>query len=230
MASASTIEPNFDFITDKYTRIMLETAYQAVTNTNMWDFVGMNKTSFMFSSDNRIWAITEEIERLGYRGHSEASFGYIMRTMQFIANHGLDEFKKKYLSENEHVRREKILVQNSEPRTNFAHIKDNNELCHGSYLKYYNTDVYSGMETHVMPPESEFNDVVLEAAKRGCNVIVRKGGGQWYLKGYGKDYEDTKRRIEDNLVTESMREEDAKTHRNLQVWLLQIRVGIITYV
>lgn len=127
------------------------------------------------------------------------------------------------------INRQNIITNNSDYPESFTVINTDNELFHGSYVTYSNTDVYGGMENHVLPRETEFNNVVLEAARRGCIVIVRKGTGQWYLKGYGKDYIDTKQRIETNLVTEALREEDAKIHRNVYVWLLQIRVGIAVF-
>jgi hypothetical protein len=34
------------------------------------------------------------MEELGYDGHSGASFGWTMRTMQYIANHGEKKYKE----------------------------------------------------------------------------------------------------------------------------------------
>lgn len=228
----------FDFIDDNESRSMYETAYQAISNTNNWDFVKQPIESFMWSQDPKIWQITSEIQRLGYNEHSGASFGFTMRTMQYIANHGLEQFKCEYLDKMHKLQvpqqppqqtREQIIAANITGPTNYTVVNDQNEVFHGSYLTYSNTDVYAGMENRVLPRETEFDNVILEAVRFGCNVIVKKGGGQWYLKGYGKDYDDTKQRIEDNLVAEAEREPNAKTHKNVQVWLLKIRVGIAVF-
>lgn len=81
----------FDFITDEHERMMLEDAYNAITLSENWDFVKQDCASFMFSQSPKIWEITA---KMNYTGHSGASFGLTMRTMQFIAKHGMDAFVK----------------------------------------------------------------------------------------------------------------------------------------
>ena len=83
--------------TDNHSRVMLENAYQAISLTEMWDYMKKDIDSFMFSSDKEIGIISKKMEELGYGGHSGASFGITMRNMQFIALHGLEEHKKMWL-------------------------------------------------------------------------------------------------------------------------------------
>jgi hypothetical protein len=86
----------FDY-TDDNSRVMLENAYQAISLTEMWDYMKKDIDSFMFSSDKEIEVISKKMEELGYHGHSGSSFGVTMRNMQFIALHGLEEHKKLWL-------------------------------------------------------------------------------------------------------------------------------------
>jgi hypothetical protein len=77
---------------------MFENAYQAISLTEMWDYMKKDRESFMFSSDKEIEIISKKMEDLGYDGHSGSSFGLTMRHMQFIALHGLEEHKKIWLN------------------------------------------------------------------------------------------------------------------------------------
>lgn len=86
----------FDY-TDNHSRVMLENAYQAISLTEMWDYMKKDRESFMFSSDKEIGIISDKMAELGYDGHSGASFGVTMRNMQFIALNGLDEHKKMWI-------------------------------------------------------------------------------------------------------------------------------------
>jgi len=86
----------FDY-TDIHSKDMFENAYQAISLTEMWDYMKKPTESYMFSSDKEIGIISKKMEELGYYGHSGASFGMTMRNMQFIALHGLEEHKKMWL-------------------------------------------------------------------------------------------------------------------------------------
>jgi hypothetical protein len=86
----------FDY-TDDHSRVMLENAYQAISLTEMWDYMKKDRESFMFSKDKEIGIISDKMIELGYDGHSGASFGMTMRNMQFIALNGLDEHKKMWI-------------------------------------------------------------------------------------------------------------------------------------
>jgi hypothetical protein len=91
----------FDYIKDDWTRDMLINAWQAINITETWDFVKQPIESFMFSNDPRVNIIYNKIEELGYTGHSGASFGFTMRTMQYIATHGERKFREEQLAQNQ---------------------------------------------------------------------------------------------------------------------------------
>ena len=44
--------------------------------------------SYQLSDVTEIQAISKKMEELGYYGHSGSSFGWTMRQMQYIAQHG----------------------------------------------------------------------------------------------------------------------------------------------
>jgi hypothetical protein len=83
-----------EYIEDSHNKIMMTNAWEAITQTNNWDFVSQKIESFMWSNDPRIYDIMEKMEELGYDGHSGSSFGCTMRNMQFLAQKGEEEFKK----------------------------------------------------------------------------------------------------------------------------------------
>ena len=55
---------------DNHSRAMLENAYQAISLTEMWDYIKKDRESFMLSSDKEIKIISDKMEELGYNGHS----------------------------------------------------------------------------------------------------------------------------------------------------------------
>jgi hypothetical protein len=73
---------------------MLQNAYQAVNQTETWNFVKKDIESFSLSSAPEIWRITNKMEQLGYNGHSGCSFGWTMRQMQIIAREGEGKYKE----------------------------------------------------------------------------------------------------------------------------------------
>ena len=91
-------EQSIFYYVDDNSRIMFENAYQAISLTEMWDYMKKDRESFMFSSDKEIEIISKKMEDLGYDGHSGSSFGLTMRNMRFIALHGLEEHKKIWLN------------------------------------------------------------------------------------------------------------------------------------
>jgi len=88
----------FEYVQDVWMREMLVNAWQAITITETWDFVGQDIDNFMFSRDPRINTIGNKMQELGYGGHSGASFGCTMRTMQYIAQHGEEKWKEEIQS------------------------------------------------------------------------------------------------------------------------------------
>ena len=91
-------EQSIFYYVDDNSRIIFENAYQAISLTEMWDYMKKDRESFMFSSDKEIEIISKKMVDLGYDGHSCSSFGITMRNMQFIALNGLEEHKKIWLN------------------------------------------------------------------------------------------------------------------------------------
>ena len=80
-------------------RIMYESAFNAITQLELWNFIrDFQDTSFMISRRPEVARIYEKIEELGYYGHSDGSFGSILRSMQYIAKNGLEQFEHTYFS------------------------------------------------------------------------------------------------------------------------------------
>ena len=79
--------------------LMLTTAYMAITDTGNWDFITNHYGDFSGSSYSKISEINTRIHDVyGYDGHSGASFAITMRSMQYIAKHGEEKFRKQYLN------------------------------------------------------------------------------------------------------------------------------------
>jgi hypothetical protein len=87
----------FEYVKTRNEKEMLQSAYQAINILELWNLLKQPSESFMFSDDNRVTAIYNKIEELGYRGHSGFSFGWTMRAMQQIAQKGEEEYMKSYL-------------------------------------------------------------------------------------------------------------------------------------
>lgn len=89
------------FITDINSKLIIDSAIRAVSNLELWSWLrDVNIESFMFSNDPNISRIYNEIERLGYNGHSGSSFGLTMRQMEFIAKNSFDTYRQNYLANN----------------------------------------------------------------------------------------------------------------------------------
>ena len=90
---------DFLIIKDDHTRFMLENAYQAITVAEGWEFMKTfndNNYGFMFSDSPMTGKIMSKMEELGYSGHSGNSFAWTMRTMEFLAKHGREDFMAKF--------------------------------------------------------------------------------------------------------------------------------------
>ena len=88
----------FIYVKDDNKKEMLQNAWTAITQLDLWDYMKRDTDSYMMSSDKEINIITEKMAELGYDGHSGASFGWTMREMQFIAQNGLEAYKNMYMN------------------------------------------------------------------------------------------------------------------------------------
>ena len=88
------------FISNQNQREMIQTAINAANNLELWNWFRSNTIeSFMFSNSPNVHRMYVEIERLGYSGHSGASFGCTMRNIEFIAKNSFETFADMYINE-----------------------------------------------------------------------------------------------------------------------------------
>lgn len=90
----------FLYINDANSKEMLQNAWDAITQLDLWYYMRRDTDSFMLSRDTDINIITNKMEELGYDGHSGSSFGWTMRQMQYIAEHGESNYMDSYLTNN----------------------------------------------------------------------------------------------------------------------------------
>jgi hypothetical protein len=93
-------EYNFAFITNLQNRAFLVSAFKAITNCELWpwfnDFDSSN--NFMFSSCSEIDLLRAELSKDRINGyHSGASYGFVLRQMEYIAKNGYEKYKSEYL-------------------------------------------------------------------------------------------------------------------------------------
>ncbi len=98
METSDFTHEDFEAIKDNHVREMMKNAYDAITMAEGgWDYMkNFNEESFMFSSDPMVRTISKNMEILGYNGHSGASFGWTMRTMEYLAKKGKEAFIAKF--------------------------------------------------------------------------------------------------------------------------------------
>jgi hypothetical protein len=92
---------NFEYVTSTYEREMLQNAYKAIQLSEGWDFVKSGPDgdgAFMFSTDPMNYKIMANMEKCKPSiGHSGASFGHVMRNMQYLATYGQKMHKESYM-------------------------------------------------------------------------------------------------------------------------------------
>lgn len=78
---------------DSHEALMLQDAYDAVTKSDMWDYLRLpstpGKDGFMFSNAIELAAINAEMV---FDGHSGASYAWVMRQMEMIAKRGWESY------------------------------------------------------------------------------------------------------------------------------------------
>ena len=91
---------NFDYIKSENDREMIENAYRAVNQLELWDFMKKDCESYMMSNCQEIKRIGNKMIELGYDGHSGFSFGWTMRQIQYIAKHGEIKYMENWILNN----------------------------------------------------------------------------------------------------------------------------------
>ena len=89
------LAPNFSFIVDEDSRRYVEDAYQAVTAADAWALMAQDpgEGGFMMSNPNTYAVLHAHMTLLAE--HSGASYGWTMRQIQFIAQHGLEAYRTR---------------------------------------------------------------------------------------------------------------------------------------
>jgi hypothetical protein len=92
------LEPGkFTYVLNDINKKMLVNAWYAITQLGLWDYMKKDTVNYIFSGDKEIYMISDKMFELGYRDHSGYSFSWIMRQMQYIAQHGEENYKQNYL-------------------------------------------------------------------------------------------------------------------------------------
>jgi hypothetical protein len=89
---------DFSFIRDPHTRHLISNGYTAVNQLELlgWlsNFCPRDREGFMWSSHPNIKKICDKMESLpDAPGHSGSSFAITMRHLEYIAKHGIEEYK-----------------------------------------------------------------------------------------------------------------------------------------
>ena len=91
------VEVDWSFHTNIPTRIMIQSAYEAVQCLEKWEFLYQfevdEDTGFMLSRDPEIEIIIHAVDEFYQHGHSGSSIGITMRHIHFIAKYGLEEYR-----------------------------------------------------------------------------------------------------------------------------------------
>ena len=86
----------FDFISNPYNKEMIATAYEAIHQLELWQFMKTYNKGFECATDHQFYIIYEKIEELGYNGHSGVSFSLTLNEMKKIADYGIEIYKEYY--------------------------------------------------------------------------------------------------------------------------------------
>jgi hypothetical protein len=79
---------------DSHSREMVVSAMTAVIRAGLWEYVQTEKIdSFMVGKHESLAKISDAVVEL-YDGHSGASYGCTMRTVEYIAKRGYESYKR----------------------------------------------------------------------------------------------------------------------------------------
>ncbi len=94
---------DFDFVKDKQNRAFLISCANAVSRCELWKWFNDFDSSknFMFSTGQEIDLLRVELSKDEINiNHSGASFGFVLRQIEYIAKHGYNMYKTEYLKSN----------------------------------------------------------------------------------------------------------------------------------
>ena len=90
---------DFSFIKDKLWRRMMDHAYKETTKLNLWDFFKQESPpddlGYMFWDCSELDELRDTLDELD--GHSGASLGYCLRSIEYIAKQGWNSYVNQIL-------------------------------------------------------------------------------------------------------------------------------------
>ena len=90
-------EYNFTFITDLQSRAFFVSAFKAITICELWPWFNDFDSSNNFSG-TEIDLLRAELNKDPINNyHSGASYGFVLRQMEYIAKNGYEMYKTEYL-------------------------------------------------------------------------------------------------------------------------------------
>jgi hypothetical protein len=89
---------NFDCLEDEQDKMFHRSAYNCITQLELWSWIQRNSDPFMFNKSPEMRSLDTRMAKDEINGyHSGASYAWIMRQMEFIAKHGYEEFRQQAL-------------------------------------------------------------------------------------------------------------------------------------
>ena len=86
----------FDFISNPHNKEKIATAYEAIHQLELWQFMKNYNKGFECATDDHFCRIYEKIEELKYNCHSGVSFALTLNEMKKIADYGTEKYKEYY--------------------------------------------------------------------------------------------------------------------------------------
>lgn len=89
----------FEFVKDEQTREYLKSAHRAITTCELWDWMSTYNPDqgFMWTPHPNMNKIRTEMRKDEINSyHSGSSYASIMREVEYIAKHGLADYKLKF--------------------------------------------------------------------------------------------------------------------------------------
>ena len=92
---------DFSFIKENDTRVIIEDAYNAVSNTEGgWEFIKtfVPKRGFMYADDPKLSEISHKMKM--HDDHSGVSYAWTMRQIEYIAKNGWSNYVQVWIHTN----------------------------------------------------------------------------------------------------------------------------------
>lgn len=96
---------NFDCLESEQDQMFHRSAYNCITQLELWDWLKQNNGTFMLNMTPEMKLLEARMMKDEINSyHSGSSYAGIMRQMEFIANHGYEVFRQQTLRRNEKAR------------------------------------------------------------------------------------------------------------------------------